>query len=79
MKDINFAAIANIALRFFVAIIAVSFVLEVGFQLIKGVSFSNAFSYWQTLITNTYKLIVYVVASIAFGIYKSRKNGQVRR
>lgn len=79
MKDINFAAIGTYALRFFLAIIAVSFVLEVGFQLIKGVSFSNAFAYWQTLITNNYKLIVYVVSSIAFGIYKARKDGQGRK
>lgn len=73
MKDLKINVIALYALRFFVTIFAVSFVLEVGFQLIKGISFSDAYAYWQTLVFNSTKLIVYIVASVAFGIYKSRK------
>ncbi len=79
MKDINFGIIATHAIRFFLAIIALSFAFEVVVQLAKGASFADAFAYWQIVITNQSKLIVYIVASIAFGIYKSRKDGQVRK
>ena len=73
MKDLKLNVIAIYALRFFVTIFAVSFILEVGFQLIKGIPFSDAYAYWKAMSFNSTKLIVYVVASIAFGIYKSRK------
>lgn len=73
MKDLKINVIALYALRFFVTIFAVSFVLEVGFQLVKGISFSDAYVYWQKMVFNSTKLIVYIVSSIAFGIYKSRK------
>lgn len=76
MKDIQPKAIATHALRFFIAIFAVSFVLEIGFQLIKGVSFGNAYAYWQASVSNAQKLIVYLVSAIAFGIYKARKEAQ---
>jgi hypothetical protein len=73
MKDLNLKAIAIYTLKVVVGIFIISFILEVGYSLVSGYSFNEAFASWQNNTLTGNKFIRYLLIALFLGIYRVSK------